>query len=216
MYADDDVIDFEDEMFEEDFEDEGFEIYEPEEPDYIYAIRPNKTQIKQEIAAIAAFAEKIVTLTSSQLNALELAEPLHLAVREAAVMPHKGARKRQLKYITAALRKLDVAALEEKVARLTYTSAHSVREHHQAEQWRDRLVNDTAHAALTQLLDQFPHADRQYIHQLQRNAKKEATAHKPPKSARLLYQYLKTLFANTTYEKEHADIMDYPDADFAP
>lgn len=203
MYADDDedAMDFdEDDFIEDDFDDEDFdeghfEIYMPEEePERVYAIRPNKTQIKQEIAAIADFAEKIVALTTTQLKALELPEPLQVAISQAAVMPHKGARKRQLKYITAALRKLDLTAIEEKIARLTSKSVHSVREHHQAERWRDQLVADTSHAVLTQLLDQYPHADSQHIRQLQRNAKKELASQKPPKSARLLYKYLKTLF----------------------
>ncbi len=191
MYAEED----EDDEFDDDMFDDGeIDFYEPEEQERLYAIRPNKTQIKQQIAEIAAFAEKIVALTTTQLNTLELPESLREAISQAATMPHKGARKRQLKYITAALRKLDLAVIEEKIARLTSKSVHSVREHHQAEGWRDQLIADTTHGVLTQLLEQYPHADSQHIRQLQRNVKKELATQKPPKSARLLYQYLKTLF----------------------
>jgi ribosome-associated protein len=44
------------------------------------------------------------------------------------------------------------------------------------------------------LLDEQPHADRQLLRQLLRNAQKEAEAGKPPKSSRLLYRQLKELF----------------------
>jgi ribosome-associated protein len=108
-------------------------------------------------------------------------------------MPHKGARKRLLKFITGQLHKIDVEPILEKLARMKNKSAHAVREHHIVERWRDRLIaggND----ALTELLNEQPDADRQQLRQLLRNVQKEAEASKPPKSSRLLYRYLKTLF----------------------
>jgi ribosome-associated protein len=55
------------------------------------------------------------------------------------------------------------------------------------------LLDSKDNEALTELLNQFSTADRQHLRQLQRNAEKEIKAEKPPKSARLLYQYLKDL-----------------------
>ncbi|WP_305910085.1 ribosome biogenesis factor YjgA [Methylomarinum sp. Ch1-1] len=169
------------------------EYYEDDEALFEYAERPNKTQIKREIAAISAMAEEICELTEAQIDTLNLPDELQLALLEAAKMPHKGARKRQLKYITAQLRKMDIGALQEKLARLKSQSAHAVREHHQAERWRDQLLGENGHQQLTQLLDKFPHADGQHLRQLMRNAGKELKAEKAPKSARLLYRYLKEL-----------------------
>jgi len=210
-FDDEEEMGFEDE--EDDFyEEDEFEIYEPEEEERVYAIRPNKTQIKQEIAAIAEFAEQIVSLTVTQLAALEFPESLHYAITQAAVMPHKGARKRQLKFITSALRKLDLVEIKEKIARLTSKSVHSVREQHQAERWREQLLSEAGHDALTALLDSYPHADSQYIRQLQRNAKKELAAQKPPKSARLLYKYVKSLLENdSTTESDFSEFVDAMD-----
>ena len=205
MDFEDDESEFYDDEEEEDdddaqmdFIDTEFEIYEPEEEERVYAIRPNKTQIKKEIEQIAALAEKIVRFPTQQLKAIELPDNVYAAASAAATMPHKGTRKRQLKYITAELRKLDLSAIEEKFARQTSKSAHTVREHHLAERWRDHLIADTGHTVLTQLLDQYPHADSQHIRQLQRNAKKELATQKPPKSARLLYKYLKSLIETPT------------------
>jgi ribosome-associated protein len=162
--------------------------------DYIeYAVRPNKSQIKRDIAVLAGLAEEMVALAPAQLGSLELPEDLYNAIVAAAGMPPKGARKRQLKFITGLLRKLDVEAIKEKLARLKNQSAHAVREHHKIERWRDRLMAE-GNEALTELLAEYPQADRQHLRQMVRNAQKEAAAAKPPKSARELYQYLRELF----------------------
>jgi ribosome-associated protein len=113
-------------------------------------------------------------------------------VTEVAAMPHTGARKRSLKYIAAQLHKIDVEPILEKIARIKNTSAHAVREHHLAEQWRDKLIAE-GNDALTEFLYQYEHADRQQLRQLVRNAQKEAELAKQPKSSRLLYRYLKDL-----------------------
>jgi ribosome-associated protein len=47
--------------------------------------------------------------------------------------------------------------------------------------------------AINQAVSRFPAADRQHLRQLVRNAHKELQQEKPPKSARLLFQYLKDL-----------------------
>lgn len=105
----------------------------------------------------------------------------------------KAARKRQLKFITGQLRKIELDDIQEALDRIESKSAHGVRDHHQCEQWRDKLIASQDNTVLTALLNQFPNADRQYLRQLQRNAQKEALQEKPPKMARVLYQYLKEL-----------------------
>jgi ribosome-associated protein len=159
-----------------------------------YAIRPNKTQIKKDISETADLAEELTHLTAAQLAAMEMPDKIEHAIKEAKKMPStKPARKRQLKFITARLREIDLDNIMDNINRLKTKSAHGVREHHQAEQWRDKLILSQSNDELTELLNQFPSADRQYIRQLQRNGQKEAKEEKPPKSSRLLYQYLKGL-----------------------
>ncbi len=173
-----------------------------EEPEYdengdlieYYAIRPNKSQIKRDIAELAELADALIQLTATQLAAMQMPEKIENAIAEAKTMSStKPARKRQLKFITGQLRKIDLSDICETLDRINSQSAHGVREHHQCEQWRDNLIGSQDNAVLTTLLNQFPHADRQYLRQLQRNAQKEAQLEKPPKSARILYQYLKEL-----------------------
>jgi ribosome-associated protein len=170
--------------YEYEYDDKGEIVY--------YAVRPNKTQIKKDMAVLFALSEEMSELSSSQLKTLELPENIHKAVAEVSGMPHKSARKRLLKFITGQLHKIEVEPILEKLARMKNKSAHAVREHHIIERWRDKLIaggND----ALTELLKEQPQADRQQLRQLLRNAQKEAEAAKPPKSSRLLYRYLKNL-----------------------
>ena len=163
-----------------------------EEEEIVYAVRPNKTQIKKDIAVLHDLAEQLTQLSNSQLRDMEIANNLLDAINMAASMPHKGARKRQLKFITGLLRKIDIEAMVEKLACLENKSAHAIREHHELERWRDRLLVE-GDTALGELLKDYPTADSQQLRHLIRNAKKELATEKPPKSSRLIYRLLKEL-----------------------
>ncbi len=175
-----------------------------EEPQYdengelieFYAIRPNKEQIKRDIAEIAKLAEELTQITDTQLTSANLPDQIHSAIVAAKKMPAtKPARKRQMKFVTAHLRNIELDTVHEVLDRIKTKNAHGVREHHQAEQWRDKLIACESNEVLTELLNELPTADRQYLRQLQRNAQKEVKTEKPPKSSRLLYQYLKELIS---------------------
>lgn len=187
--------------YEYEYDDKGEIVY--------YAVRPNKTQIKKDMAALFALSEEMSELSAAQLKYLELPDNIYKAVVEVSGMPHKGARKRLLKFITGQLNKIEVEPILEKLARMKNKSAHAVREHHIVERWRDKLIaggND----ALTELLNEQLQADRQQLRQLLRNVQKEAEAAKPPKSARLLYRYLKNLL-KVEGETESEDDADFED-----
>lgn len=178
--------------------------FDDDEIEY-YAIRPNKTQLKKDIAALFALGEDMSGLSITQLDTLELPENIYKAIVQISGMPHDGARKRLLKYVAGQLHKIDTQPILEKLDRIKNKSAHAVREHHIAERWRDRLIME-GNDALTDLLDEHPHADRQQLRQLIRNAQKEAEVGKPPKSSRLLYRNLKILFQYDGQESELNDI----------
>ena len=191
--------------YEYEYNDKGEIVY--------YAVRPNKTQIKKDMAVLFALSEEISELSAAQVKQLELPDNIHKAFVEVSGMPHKGARKRLLKFITGQLNKIALEPVLEKLARMKNKSAHAVREHHMVERWRDRLIaggND----ALTELLNEQPHADRQQLRQLLRNIQKETETAKPPKSSRLLYRYLKDLF-NVEDESEFEDYQEFEDQDDA-
>ena len=169
------------------------EQLEEAEQEY-YAVRPNKTQIKRDIAVIHKLAEEIVDLSTIQISELNLSPDIFDAAKTVAGMPQKGARKRQLKFLTGLLRNIDIEEVQGKLAKIKSQSALAAKEHHLIERWRDRLLSE-GDQALSSLLQDYPNANRQQLRQLLRNANKETETGKPPKSARLIYQYLKELFA---------------------
>jgi ribosome-associated protein len=152
----------------------------------------SKSQLKRDSAALQDLAAELALLSKHQLNALTLPENVVAATCQAAAMPLKGARKRQLKYIGGLLRKMDVGPILEKLAKQKNQSAHATREHHLAESWRERLLTE-GDQALTELVMQFSAADSQQLRQLIRNAKKEVKTGKPPKSSREIYRVVKAL-----------------------
>ena len=57
---------------------------------------------------------------------------------------------------------------------------------------RDRLV-EQGDDAIADVLNLWPHADRQQLRSMIRNAQKEKAANKPPKAYRQIFQYLREL-----------------------
>ena len=168
------------------------EFIDQELEEETWAIRPNKSQIKRDIAVLSDLCEEITQLAPAQIERLGLPDNIESAILEAAKMPLKGARKRQLKFITGLMRKIDVEPIQESLDKIKAKSAHAARELHQLERWRERFLADDKQV-LTEFLMQYPDADVQHLRQLVRNAKIEIANEKPPKSSRLLFRYLRDL-----------------------
>ena len=155
--------------------------------------RVSKSQLKRESAALQDLAAELAELSKAQLTALSLPDDILAALSQAAALPPRGARKRQLKYVGGLFRGIDVGPVMEKLARIKNQSADAARELHNIERWRERLIAGDD-AALTQFLSEYPAADRQHLRQLVRSAKKEAGQNASPRHARLLFRYLRELF----------------------
>lgn len=153
---------------------------------------PSKSQRKRDMHALQALGKELVNLPKEQFAKIELAEELHDAIVDARGIRQHGALKRQLQYIGKRLRDTDAEQIREQIDTIAGQSSQAAATLHHIERWRDRLLED-GDAALAQLVAEFPDADRQYLRQLVRNAKKETQGDKPPKSARALFQYLKGL-----------------------
>ncbi len=93
------------------------------------------------------------------------------------------------------LRNRDVDPIRQALDKLKNRHNQQVALFHKLEQIRDRLIND-GDDAVAEVLNLWPEADRQQLRSLIRNAKKEKEGNKPPKSARLIFQYLRELAEN--------------------
>ena len=95
------------------------------------------------------------------------------------------------------MRRRDDEALAAIRAALEHDKADGRREAqalHQVEYWRDRLIAD-GDEALGEFVDAHPHADRQRLRQLARNAHHEKLKNKPPHAYRELFRELRELLA---------------------
>ena len=153
---------------------------------------PSKTQRKRASHALQELGVALVGLRPEQLQRLELPD----AVREAVELAHRvtahEARRRHLQYLGRLMRQVDAPQLREAIARVTGESRAAVALMHQAERWRNRLLEDDA--ALTQFVAEHPVADVQWLRTTIRAARREHAAARPPRHARELYRWLHERF----------------------
>jgi len=168
-------------MYEDDDQDEWFEQEEG----------PSKSQIKRDLDALKDLGRELIALTPADLAKLPLDERVHEAVLKAQPLS-KGALKRQTGFIGRLIADTDHQAIRTALAEMRQPHLQATQQFHQLETWRDRLLADDD-TVMAELRDQFTDIDSQHLRQLVRNAQKEAKAEQPPKSARLIYKYLKQL-----------------------
>lgn len=156
----------------------------------------SKSQRKRECHQLQDLGSKLVNLPQADLDKIPLDDDLRQAIYEAKRIKQRGALKRQLQFIGKLMRNSDAEAIRAAYQRVTNPFQEDIKQFHQLEQWRERLLRD-GDDALESLLQEYPQADRQHIRQLIRSADKEKKANKPPKAARELFQYLRNLMSGT-------------------
>ena len=153
---------------------------------------PSKSQRKRDAKALQTLGAELVELSPSQLDQLQLSAELRDAIDLARRIREKSGRKRQLLYIGKLLRHVDAEPLQRQLDGIRLQDREAAARLHRLEHWRERLI-DQGDAALADLLDEFPQADRQHVRQLARNARQERDHGQAPKTARQLFRYLRDL-----------------------
>jgi len=157
-----------------------------------YAVRPNKTELKREAEALVELGKRLVELDSAALGRFDLPAELLKAIDEARAIRSNSAKKRQFKLIGKILRGMETDELVLWFETSDSTHRGEVNAFHEVERWRDRLINGGVET-MSEFLSKHPDCDRQRLNQLVRSAVKEISAEKPPKSARLLFKFLKEI-----------------------
>lgn len=156
---------------------------------------PSRAQQRREALDVLALAQMLGELSDSALRRLPLPEHLLPHFAELRRTSAHGARKRQHAYIAKQMRGEEDETLEA-IRDALAAGGEAARQEtallHRAEAWRERLLDD-GDAALAELLDAHPQADRQQLRQLVRNALDERTRNKPPRAFRELFRVLREL-----------------------
>ncbi|RDY69634.1 ribosome biogenesis factor YjgA [Lysobacter soli] len=161
---------------------------------------PSRSQNRREALEVLALGEKLVALTEAQLAKLPVPDSLLPHIREAKRITAHIAHKRQLAFLAKQMRREDDEVLEAIRDALDEDGEAARREvaaMHRVEAWRERLLAD-GDAALAQLLDEYPTADRQHLRALVRSALDERRKNKPPRAFRELYRALRELIVGGT------------------
>ena len=167
--------------------------HEPEEE--LRSDEPSRSQRRREALDVLKLAQTLADLSDAQLALVPLADELRAEVVRTRAVTQQIARKRQSQYLAKQMRKLDDAELDAIRAALEHDREHARRETaalHRVEQWRERLIGE-GDAALSELLQQFPSADRQHLRQLVRNARIEREQNKPLHAFHELFRTLRQL-----------------------
>ena len=151
----------------------------------------SKSQRKRELLALQEFGRDLTKLSEKYLTRLPLTEALRQEIRNARKM-NRRALQRQLRYIGSLLPNEDIPSVRQALHELLHPVRQGIAENHKLENWRDTLLSG-GDSELNAALARFSNADQEHLRRLVRDAKKEKTANTVPKSARLLFKYLRDL-----------------------
>jgi ribosome-associated protein len=136
--------------------------------------------------------EELLTFDAAALRQMGLPESLFEALENARRITAHGGLRRQLQYIGKLMRNLDTAPIRSAIASRRQQETTHTRAFHRLELLREALIDDVD-AALAEVLEQFPAADRQQLRRLARQARTERETRQPPRAARALFRYLREL-----------------------
>jgi ribosome-associated protein len=154
----------------------------------------SRTQIKQAAKAVKDLGIQISELTDTEIKKMDLPAKFTDAIFLLKSMDKGPALKRQKLFIGKMLRQDEplIIEIKEKLAKVETKIRQQNAHFHKLEQWRDRMIAE-GDSALNAFIELYPQADRQSLRQWIRNAKKEASQEKPPKSAKEMFKYLRSL-----------------------
>lgn len=156
----------------------------------------SKSELKRDAADLKKLGEKLVNLSLHVREKLPLDEDLQAAIALAAQLKKEG-KRRQLQLIGKLLRQRDVQPLRQALEKLENRHNQQTVQFHKLQNLRDKLIS-TGDSAISEVLEYWPQAERQHLRMLIRNAQKEQSSGKSPKSSRLIFQYLRQLQEHST------------------
>lgn len=167
----------------------------------------SKTKLKAEADAQQALGVRLSELSKDKLIKLNLPEALLTAVLDTKKITANGAIRRHRQYLGRLMREIDTAPITEQLARWDGKHTAENAYFHGLERWRDRMIADANVVAefIAQHPKMDPQTDIQQLRTLVRNAQKELTAGKPPKSSREIFKLLREITKQEVQSSDDAD-----------
>ena len=151
----------------------------------------SRSQVKRDFRALKELGKRLAGLSKGQLSTIPLSDETRAAVLAAQGMA-RNALQRHYRHLSSMLGQEDVAAIRAALGDELRPHVKDVASLHEAERLRDELLSGDERQ-LAAFVERYPGCDRTHVRLLVRNARKELELDKPPRSARLLYRYLRRL-----------------------
>lgn len=147
----------------------------------------SKTQLKKEADDIQQFGIEISNLPNHKIKELSLSDEIIEAIIFYKEIKKNSAKRRQAQFLGKLLRDFDLANVTKEMDILKAFSRLQVKFEHEAELWRDKLINDQS--ALNEYINEFQ-PDLTNLNQTINAARKEFQSDKKSKNYRNLYRII--------------------------
>ncbi len=181
------------------------------DPDSGDFLAPSRKQQRRDALDVLALVQALGGLAEAQLEKVHV--PAHLLPHFADLrrITAHGARKRQHAFVAKQMRREDdetLSAIRDALEAGGEAARQDTALLHRAEGWRERLL-DEGDAALAELIEAHPAADRQQLRQLVRNTLDERAKSNPPRAYRELFRVLRdAIGAGSATQPADADSPD--------
>ena len=149
----------------------------------------SKTQLKKEADDIQQFGIEISNLPNHKIKELSLSDEIIEAIIFYKEIKKNSAKRRQAQFLGKLLRDFDLSNVTQEMDTLKAFSRLQVKFEHEAELWRDKLINDQS--ALNEFINEFQ-PDLTNLNQTINAARKEFQSDKKSKNYRNLYRIILT------------------------
>jgi ribosome-associated protein len=149
----------------------------------------SKTQLKKEADDIQQFGIEISNLPNHKIKELSLSDEIIEAIIFYKEIKKNSAKRRQAQFLGKLLRDFDLSNVTQEMDTLKAFSRLQVKFEHEAELWRDKLINDQS--ALNEYINEFQ-PDLTNLNQTINAARKEFQSGKKSKNYRNLYRIILT------------------------
>lgn len=155
---------------------------------------PSKSARKRAAHAAQDLGEELIRMRDSDLDALNLPEPLVDALREARRITARGGGARQRQYIGKLMREIDPEPIRAFIASRGKIDARETERFKRVEAWRERLITEGA-PALDELERWRPGLDRdEWSRRLSAAREERARTGATGGASRELFRALRALF----------------------
>jgi ribosome-associated protein len=150
----------------------------------------SRSTLNREMTALQKMGETLVEMSDAQLKKIPLPDALLQAITLARNIKSREGKRRQLQFIGKLMRTIEVGPIKAAIKNAQLTNMQVTAQFHQAEEWRERLINE-GDDALQEFVNLHIETDRQKLRQLTRQAQHNRKSGKNTGAEKALFRYLR-------------------------